>query len=174
MFAQQPLGNRLTYNSTALNCIRRECNYTACDYLRFIFVSTSLYAASVAGAAVTLRGNLRSTFKRDNYLRPDWFRVIAAAGVCEARKWAEMTLLPPPPSPLLLLGSDPAPFGPLGYYAGAADGWIDVLLTRFWRGGWNHKSQTPCCSDPVIKRLLINSTAEPGVTFNPPLGIAPP
>lgn len=112
--------------------------------------------------------NLRSTFKRDNYLHPDWFRVTAAAGVSEARKWAEMTLLPPHSSPLLL-GSDPGPpLGPLDMMGVQLMAGLMFSSPSFWRGGWNHKRQTPCCSDPVTKRLLINSRVFWTVTFNPP------
>lgn len=104
-----PLGNRLSYHSTTLNCICHECNYTACDYLRFIWFQSLLYAASVAGVVVTLRGtsarplNAITTF---TLIGSAWLRLPELARPENGQKWL---CCPPPHSSPLLLRSDPAP-----------------------------------------------------------------
>lgn len=144
VFAQHPLGNRLTYNSTTLSCIRHECNYAACDYLRFIFVSKSLYAASVAGAVVTLRGtsarplNAITTFALIGHA---WLQLPEFARPENGQKW--LCCPPSPPSPYCCWGLIQPPLGPL-----------DIMWVQLMALDW-------CSPHKLLERGLESQAPKP-------------
>lgn len=103
----------------------------------FYLVSKSFSVAFVAGVMVTLRGtaaqpfNVITTF---TLIGSAWLQLSELARPENGQK---ITL--PPPCRHCCWGLIQPPFRPLAHYVGTADGWMDVLLTSFWKGGWNHK-----------------------------------